>query len=233
MTSFLIIALSLLALLNAYLRIDTASSYGSSEADVSSSFLLAGYLGMFLGIFISPIPDYFLVPIYGYLSSVGVFNPYITFLICLVAAVLPLEYAAGRFAGRPLLLKAISYIRIREKDIKAADDWLIEHGRFSIFTSTFIPFFYSVAALAAGTLRMGARNFLVLSALGFGVRYIFLEYIGYASIDIFTASFDYSQRFVFVSLLVASVAYVVLYLIRTHGPARVRRVEGVSDLVRT
>lgn len=220
--SALAIIVSVLALLNSYLGLNTTSSYSTGNDGVSSPLLLAGYLGMFLTIFVSPVPDYFLVPIYGYLSSTGSFDPYLTFLVCMVAATLPIEYAAGRFAGRPLLLKSLSYVRITEKDIRVADDWLIEHGRFSIFTCTFIPFFYSVASLAAGTLKMRAGTFLVLSVAGFGVRFAFLEYVGYSSIDLFTASFDYSQRFVFFAVLLASFAYMILYFCRTLGPLWLR-----------
>ena len=93
---------------------------------------------MFLAIFASPIPDYILVPVYGYLSSIGVFNPVVTFLVCMVASVLPIPFVAARVAGRPLLLKGLSYLHITEKDINVADEWILEHGRFSIFTSTFI-----------------------------------------------------------------------------------------------
>ena len=35
-----------------------------------------------------------------------------------------IEYLGGRFAGRELLLKALSKIKIREKDINKADDWI-------------------------------------------------------------------------------------------------------------
>lgn len=210
--SILMMLVSVLALLNAYFHLYNVSSYDLGQEGLSASLLLAGYLGMFLSIWISPIPDYILVPVYGYLSSIGVFNPYTTFLVCLVAALLPLEYASGRLAGRPLLLKGLSFFHISEKDIEVADAWLMQHGRFSIFTSTFIPFFYSVASLAAGTLRMNAIAFLLTSTAGFGLRFAFLEYIGYSSIYIFSSSFDYSQRALFILLLISSFAYAALYI---------------------
>jgi membrane protein DedA with SNARE-associated domain len=206
--SALTIAVSVLALLNAYLDFNNVSSY----IGISSSLLVAGYAGMFLTIFASPIPDYILVPVYGYLSSIGVFNPLLTFLVCIVASILPIPFVAGRLAGRPLLLKGLSYFHITEKDIELADDWLVEHGRFSIFTSTFIPFFYTIASLAAGTLKMNAASFMILSVAGFGIRFAFLEYMGYSSVDIFTSSFDYSQRGLFFLVLILSSVYVVAYL---------------------
>jgi membrane protein DedA with SNARE-associated domain len=213
-TSIFIVFLSVLVLLNAYLHFVNISSYDISKEGVSSPFLLASYLGMFISLVILPIPDYILVPAYGYLSSIGIFNPYTTFLICLAGAVFPLEYIPARFAGRPLLMKGLSYLRISEKDIEVADKWLAEHGRFSIFISTFIPYFYSVTSLAAGTLKMNVVAFLLASVAGFGLRFVFLEYIGYHSVYIFTSSFDYSQRTLFSLLLILFSFYVVVYFLR-------------------
>ena len=207
-----------LALTNAAFHLMNVSSYAPS--DLSVSFLFAGYLGMFLTVWISPIPDYVLVPVYGYLSALGAFDPYATFLVCLAAAILPIEYAAGRYAGRPLLLKVLSYFRITERDIEVADKWLVNHGKFSIFTATFIPFFYSVACLAAGTLKMKAPLFLLMSTAGFAVRYVFLEYVGFYGIYIFTASFDYSDRDFFVLLLILSSVYAGVHIVRTYQSQR-------------
>jgi len=215
--SLLIILVSVLALLNAYFHLVNVSSYNINKGDVSSPFLLAGYIGMFITIVFSPVPDYFLVPAYGYLSLIGLFNPYYTFLVCLVGAVFPVEYVCGRFAARPLLLKVMSILRISEKNVEEADKWLGEHGLFSIFVSTFIPFFYSVISLAAGTLKMKSVAFLLSSAAGFGLRFVFLEGVGYYSIYIFTASFDYSQRTLFFLLLLLSSVYAALYLVRTFA----------------
>ena len=157
-------SLSVLALLNALLRFDTGASYTASSVGLSSQYVLAGYLGMFFAIAILPIPDYVLVPVFGYLCLSGTFDPAATFLTCLAGAVLPIEYVAGRLAARPMLLKALPLVRKAEEDVKVADDWLAEHGKFSVFISTFIPFFYSLTSFAAGTLKMGAVAFLVDSA---------------------------------------------------------------------
>lgn len=210
--SILVILLTTLALLNAYYSFANISSYDINKEGLSP-FLLAGYLGMFISVAFLPIPDYFLLPAYGSLSSLGVFDPYTTFLVCLVAAILPIEYLPARFAGRPLLLKGLLYFGITEKTLESAERWLVEHGKFSIFISTFIPFFYTVTSLAAGVLKMNAVRFLLASAAGFGLRYAFLEYIGYNSIFVFTASFDYSQRALIALLLFLSSLYVALYLL--------------------
>ena len=210
--STFIMLLSVLALLNAYYQFTNVSSYNINQEGVSSS---ADYLGMFISMAILPIPDYILVPAYGSLSAIGTLNPFATFLVCLAGALFPIEYVCGRFAARSLLLKGLSLMRISEKEIEVADKWLVDHGHFSIFISTFIPFFYTVASLAAGTLKMKPGRFFLASAAGFGLRFVFLEYVGYYSVYIFTASFDYSQRTLFSLLLILSSAYAALHLART------------------
>lgn len=210
--SLFVIPLCILALLNAYFNFLNISSY-DIDPEVLSPFLLAGYLGMFITVAFFPIPDYILLPAYGSLSSLGVFDPYVTFIVCLAAAVLPVQYLPGRFAGRPLLLKGVSYFGISERSIESAEKWLVDHGKFSIFISTFIPYFYTVTSLAAGVLKMNAGKFLLASAVGFGLRYAFLEFIGYNGIFIFTSSFDYSQRAAIVALLFFSSLYAAYYLI--------------------
>ena len=218
--SALVILLTVIALINAYYPFANISSYNLNQGGVSSSFLLAGYLGMFITVAFLPIPDYFLIPAYGSLASLGVFDPYITLLVCLFAAILPYEYAVGRLAGRPLLLKGLSYFGISEVTLGFAEKWLVENGEFSIFISTFIPFFYTVTSIASGVLKMNAAKFLLASAEGFGLRYSFLEYIGYSSVFIFTASFDYSQRAIIALLLVLSSLYVAIYLLGSYRSSR-------------
>jgi membrane protein DedA with SNARE-associated domain len=212
-------SLCVLALLNAYLRFSNVTSYSVGQKGPSSPLLLAGYLGMFVSVWISPVPDYILVPAYGYLASVGIFSPYLTFAVCLAAALFPIEYAAGRLVPRPLLLKGLRTFRISENDIRQADAWIVEHGHFSIFIATFIPFFYSVASLAAGTLKMKADVFLLASTIGFGLRFVFLEYLGYNSVYVFTASFDYSQRALLSLVLIASSLYAAVYLFEAWRPS--------------
>lgn len=215
-----VLLLSVAGVVNAYLHFATQASYSVALVHDSTYLLIAGYLGIFLTILFSPVPDYLLLPVYGYLCAAGLFNPLDVFLVCMVGAVIPIEYVCGRFAARPLLMKGLSYFRISEGTIKDADAWLEEHGKFSIFISTFIPFFYSVSSLAAGTLRMGALAFLLDSTLGFGVRYAVLEYLGYYSVYLFTASFDYSHRDLLAVLAVASCAYALAYLVRRNrGPS--------------
>jgi len=206
--------LCILALLNGYFRWVTMQPYSVNSSSVSSTLMMPGYLGMFLTIVFSPVPDYLVVPVCGFLCSIGLFNPYFAFLALLVGAVVPIEFVCGRVAARPVLLKAMSILHVSAEKLMAADRWIVDHGKFSIFISTFIPFFYSVISLAAGTLKMSTVRFLGFSTVGFALRFVFLESVGYFSIYIFTASFDYAQRTTFLMLLMLSSAYALFHLVR-------------------
>jgi membrane protein DedA with SNARE-associated domain len=208
------IFLSVLGLLNGYYRFVTVTPYSVNTNDTSSMLVLPGYLGMFVTIVFSPMPDYFVVPLCGLLCSLGFFNPYLTFLACLLGALVPIEFLCGRLAARPVLLKIMSVLHISVSRLDAADKWIVDHGKFSIFIATFIPFFYSVVSLAAGTLKMSVTEYMLSSTAGFGLRFIFLEAIGYYSIYVFNASFDNAQRNVFLALLIVSSAYAVFHTVR-------------------
>lgn len=177
--SVLAVVLCVLALLNGYFPFSGSYSYSVGQAGA-----MAGYLGMVVTVAFLPVPDYILVPVYGYLAFEGVFNPFVTFVACLAGSMLlmTVEYVGGRFVGRPLLLRLLSHVRISEKDIEVAEGWLVKHGKFSIFLSTWVPYFYSVTSLAAGMLKMKPVGFFLASAAGFGLRFAFLEYVGYAGI---------------------------------------------------
>jgi membrane protein DedA with SNARE-associated domain len=202
-------------LLNAYFKFADESNY---HVDPGSAYQLAGYVGMFLTISLLPIPDYFLIPIYGYLCAVGIFDPFVTFAVCTIAAILPIAYLPARYAGRPLLLKGVSYFGISNKRIEAAEKWLRENGRFAVFISTFIPFLYLPVSLAAGLLKMGWAEFLGVSALGFGLRFAFLELIGYSGSMIFTASFDAAHWELIALIMFLALAYVAAYLLGAFRP---------------
>jgi membrane protein DedA with SNARE-associated domain len=209
-------------LLNAYVRFVDESSY-HIDPGTASAYQIAGYVGMFLTIALLPIPDYFLIPIYGYLCALGIFDPIVTFLVCVAGAILPFAYIPARYAGRPLLLKGVSYFGISNKRIEASEKWLRENGRFAVFISTFIPFLYLPVSLAAGLLKMGWVEFLGVSALGFGIRFAFLEIVGYSGSLIFTASFDYDHRYLITVIMLIASAYVAAYVL---GAFRTKKTSG-------
>lgn len=206
--------LAMIGFLNGYLHfIDVAAYYGY-EKSVLSPLKGTGYLTMFLVLCFFPVSDYVLIPFYGYLSYLGYFSSYLTLLVVVgsMMFIAEIEYLGGRFGGRPILLKVLSHFKIRERDIDVADRWLARHGPFSIFMSTFIPYFRNVTSLAAGTLRMNAWYYTIISLAGYFLRALLLLYLGYTGLDVLTPSFDYRYRLpllmtaVFMALMIVMTA---------------------------
>ncbi|MEM3498000.1 MAG: DedA family protein [Conexivisphaerales archaeon] len=220
-SSAAVLALSTVGFLNGYFRFINATAYYNYERVVLLPIGKTGYFTMFLIICFFPVSDYVLIPFYGYLSSLGYFNVYTTFFVILgsLMFIAEIEYFGGRFAGRSLLLKALSYFKIGEKELQVADKWLENHGQFSIFISTFIPYFRNVTSLAAGTLRMNSVYYFIVNLVGYLIRTLILLYLGYAGLDALTPSFDYNYRLpLFISAIIASLvlALTVLNIISQH-----------------
>ncbi|MGC8644641.1 MAG: DedA family protein [Thermoplasmata archaeon] len=218
--ALLMALLSSIAILNGYYHFYSLESYHRSKIYIPFSDVLAGYLGIFVSIFLLPIPDYVLLPFYGYLCSIGLFNPAIVLLASVAGAVIPVEFLLGFYAGSRLLRRILSHLRVPQESLSVATDWMSHHGNFSIFLSTFVPFFYSVASFSAGTLKMRFSSFMTASTIGFLLRYVGLEFIGYYSLFIFTSQYDYRYRYVFAGILVSSLAYVFVYKLEDNRLTR-------------
>ncbi|MDG7052153.1 MAG: VTT domain-containing protein, partial [Nitrososphaerota archaeon] len=142
-----------------------------------------------------------------------------------LSVIAAIRYFGRRFGGWALILKALSYGAINENDIEVADRWLARHGPFSIFMSTFVPYFRNVTSLAAGTLKMNAGYYAISNLVGYFLRALFLLYLGYTGLDVLTPSFDYRYRLpllftaVFMALMIAMTA-LMMYEIRPAAGKR-------------
>ncbi|MEM0128496.1 MAG: DedA family protein [Thermoplasmatales archaeon] len=218
--SILVALLALAALLNGFYHFYSVQSYKLTDISIPFADFLAGYIGIFVSILLLPIPDYVLIPFYGYLCSIGIFNPYLTLLASVGGAVVPIEFLLGIYAGSKVLKKILSHMEISEVKLSVATNWVKQHGNFSIFLATFVPFFYSAASFSAGTLKMRFPSFMTVSTLGFLLRYVGLELIGYYGLYLFTSQYDYKYRYVFTSFLFISLIYIVVYSFRDSVASR-------------
>ncbi|KAA8922913.1 DedA family protein [Thermoplasma sp.] len=229
--SILILFAAVVALTNAYLHYLNVSSYYSYERRILAPFSLTGYEGMFFVVAFAPLPDYLIIPFYGYLASIGEFNIFATFFVSVMSMLfeMGIEYAGGRLAGRAILLKALSYFKITENDLEVADRWIRDHGPFSIFVATFIPYFKNVTSVAAGTLKMNAPWFFLSNFAGFAIRFGLLIYVGYSGIFVLTPSFDYDHRIAIAILGVMALLYLTGYLINKAHTIISHRLRNSGD----
>ena len=122
-----------------------------------------GYLGILLGLMIEVIPSELVLGYGGYLVGIG----RIGFWGAVAAgtaggtAAQLFLYWAGRYGGRPFLLKYGKYLFIKEKHIGVADEWFLRYGGGVIFTARFIPVVRHAISIPAGIARMSIWRFLL------------------------------------------------------------------------
>ena len=210
------IVLSILILSNIsfhFLPSDIISAH--TEDIVFGPFYVLGYTGFFILTMFSPLPDYIIVPFYGYLASIGLFNPYILFIISVLAMTLlmQMEFFAGKYGGRPLLLKVLKYFGVKEREMAVAERWIDRHGTFSVFVFTFIPYVKTAMALTSGLLKMRSLNYLFANLTGFAIRFAILIYVGYNGIDIIADLVNPKYDFISFTALGFATAYVAFYFV--------------------
>ncbi len=213
-SSLILLITSTILLLNGYLRLFNPPIYNQHENIINGDFLAVGYAGVFLITAFSPLPDYFIVPILGYMAYLGLLNIWLVVLISSIADVILMfvDYLGGRFAGRAIVVKFLGIFKVKTENLTNAEEWIGRHGFASIFISTFIPFFKHVVSVAAGTLRMNVLIFLLSNFAGFSIRFLFLALLGYRGIYLFSPSFDYETRWVFYLLGIFSLVMVIYYI---------------------
>ncbi|OWP55263.1 MAG: hypothetical protein B2I17_09675 [Thermoplasmatales archaeon B_DKE] len=209
------IVLSILLMTNIafhFLPSDLISAH--TEKVVFGPFFVLGYTGFFILTMFSPLPDYIIIPFYGYLAALGLFNPYLLFVVSVFAMTLlmQMEFFAGKYGGRPLLLKVLKYFGVKEKQMAVAEDWIDRHGTFSVFAFTFVPYVKTAMALTSGLLKMRSLNYLIANATGFAIRFSILIYVGYNGIDILSAIMNPKYDFISITVLIVAVAYVTFYI---------------------
>jgi membrane protein DedA with SNARE-associated domain len=75
-------------------------------------------------------------------------------------------YFAGRWGGRPFLLRYGRWILITPKEIDQAERWFSRYGEITVFASRMLPIVRTFISLPAGIARMNVWRFSILSFLG-------------------------------------------------------------------
>ncbi|TMB98549.1 MAG: DedA family protein [Chloroflexi bacterium] len=126
---------------------------------------------------IMPLAGWFLVKDRGhgveFLLLAGLFGAIGNTIGSLIA------YYAGRWGGRPLLLKYGKYVLITPREIDMADRWFRRRGEITVFTSRLLPVIRTFISLPAGIARMDVWRFTLLSFAGAYPWSIALAWGGY------------------------------------------------------
>ena len=130
------------------------------EPEVIIQQLIAqGYMALFL---IAIIEGPLITILGGFLSSLGVFNIYIAYLVILIADVIGdlLAYSIGYFGRNRVAVRVLSWLKISEDRLLGLDDFFLRHGGKSIFLAKFITGAGSWTLISAGMARFKLQKFL-------------------------------------------------------------------------
>jgi membrane protein DedA with SNARE-associated domain len=131
-----------------------------------------GYLGIFLamlveGIF-TPIPSELIMPLAGYLASIGEFSLIMVILVGSLGAVCgsTIAYFIGRKLGRPFMDRFGRYFGFGVDSLDRADAWFARWGSYGILIGHSLPGVRSIISFPAGIARMDVRRFMLFTFLG-------------------------------------------------------------------
>ncbi len=125
-----------------------------------------GYLGIFLLIFVFPVPQALVLPLAGFVAAQGKLNVVLVVLSGVMGSTLGSLpwYWAGRYLGEERLIKWTSqhrWIKLSTRDVQQAKK-RFEHSRHqAVLLSQFIPIVRTLIALPAGISRMNLGLFLL------------------------------------------------------------------------
>ena len=190
------------------------SSLSISDQYLHDLFGSDGYVSYLVVFILSPIPDYLLLPIAGYLSFLGIFNPWAIYIVSTVSMTLFMQaiYYSTRIGGRPLLVKFLKYFRISEKRLEGSDMWIQKHGAMSVFAFTFVPYLTIAMSLASGLFNMNVWKFFLANLAGFAIRYALLIDLGFQGVGLFGRFLGGGYTSYYILLIMLTGFYLIIYL---------------------
>ena len=125
-------------------------------------------LVMFIENVFPPIPSELVLPLAGFMVERGVLNPVVALLASTLGSALGaiVLYEAGRYGGRPLVLRYGRVLRVDTDKLDRADRWMDRHGTKVVLVARMIPLARSIVSVPAGTTQMGRGQFLLYTTIG-------------------------------------------------------------------
>ncbi|MDP3026517.1 MAG: DedA family protein [Nanoarchaeota archaeon] len=133
------------------------------------------YFGAFLAALIEtifpPIPSEVVMPLAGYLASLGNYG-YLGLLIVTLCSTLGatigaiIIYYASLKLGRFFILKYGKYFLINEENLSSAERWFEKYGAKAVFFGRMAPGIRELVSIPAGFSKMDFKKFLFYTLLG-------------------------------------------------------------------
>ncbi len=176
-----------------------------------------GYTGIFalmvLESALMPVPSEAVMPFAGFLVSRGEMD-FWTVVFCgtlgnLVGSVL--AYFAGKYLGRPFLLRYGKYLLIDKKELEFVDEFFKKNGDAAIFVGRMMPVVRTIISFPSGIASMNFLKFTLLTFAGSIPWNAGLTYVGIVLEENWEIIESYSLYVDLAAIVIALLVLALLY----------------------
>lgn len=202
--------------------------------DIMNSF---GYVGIFFLIMIEnvfpPIPSELILTFGGFMTV----SSNMTVVGVIIAATLGsllgafILYGIGKLLNKERLIKIVTskygkLLRVKPKDIEAADHWFDTKGSITVLICRCVPIVRSLISVPAGMSDMPIPKFFIYTIIGSAVWNTFLVCVGAFAgdqKDAILAFIDQVSHIILIVLVIAFVGFVIwFYKRKTNKKEKVK-----------
>lgn len=163
-----------------------------------------------------PIPSEVVMPLAGYLSSLGTLNLYLSILIGSLGSLMGslIDYFIALKLGLPFLLRYGKYIKLNKDRLDYLNTFFAKHGNTSVFFARFLPAIRALISFPAGIAKMRLTYFILFTLSGHLVWDTVLAFIGYYFGSSWQPIVSELTRFDYIILSIVLIALVIYILIK-------------------
>ena len=204
------------------------SAIMSFTKDVKNTVASWGYSGIF-GLMVLessslPVPSEVVLPLSGFLVSIGHLNFWVTVFVATIAALIGslIDYYIG-LKGVEALAKrrVLGRVLFSVDQLALASRWFDKYGAIIIFLARLIPGIRTLISFPAGAAKMPVAKFLVFTLAGCLLWNSVLVYVGYYLGSNWTEVAGISH-YIIIAVIAALVALGVVYLVVRSRRGKVR-----------
>ncbi|PSN84868.1 hypothetical protein B9Q02_08530 [Candidatus Marsarchaeota G1 archaeon BE_D] len=183
----------------------------------------AGYFGLFALMLLEsaslPIPSEVILPLAGYLVSLGKMGFAQALLVSSLGGLVGayIDYYLAKLVGRPVLVSILKKIKVKEESLVKAETWFNRGGVWAVLLARFVPIMRSLISFPAGLLKMNRVIFGLVTFIGSVIWCLLLIYVGYQAGALWQTSARQTEALLNIltvyALLVLSAFYIVYYLV--------------------
>jgi membrane protein DedA with SNARE-associated domain len=171
-----------------------------------------------------PVPSEIVLPLAGYMVSLGLMNFWLAVVVSTVASITGalIDYYLARWLGRPFVVDLLKLFGLPTSGLDRAERWFQRSGQWTVFAARFVPGLRTIISVPAGLFEMKIRPFVLMTLAGCLAWSVVLLYAGLLAGKA-TAAFNSATAVDGIAAIIAAtaagyIAYYALPLFRGPRP---------------